>query len=78
MIHFIINFLCIQFPDEANRHDNPSTIENSNEIYPHLLVQLLAVAFGWMKVSGDFKINISPRLEAILVVIILHDFTGNI
>ena len=36
----------------------------------------MAVALGWMKVSGDFKINISPRLEAILVVIVLHDFTG--
>ncbi len=70
-------FLYDKFPDEADRDDNPSTIENADEIYPHLLVQLLAVGFGWMKVSGDFKINISPRLEAILVVIVLHDFKGN-
>ena len=61
-------------PAENDRVESPSLITKADEIYPHLLVQLLAVGFGWMTVTGDFKINISPRLEAILVAIILNDF----
>jgi hypothetical protein len=46
------------------------------DVYPHVLVQLLAVALGWMEPEGNFKYNISPRLESILVAVILNDFSG--
>jgi hypothetical protein len=53
-----------------------SVITDIKDIYPHVLVQLLAVALGWMESEGNFKYNISPRLESILVAVILNDFTG--
>ena len=47
-------------------------MDDMNGVYPHLLVQLLAVVLGWMDPEADFKLNISPRLESILVAIILQ------
>ena len=53
-----------------------SVITDIKDIYPHVLVQLLAVALGWMEPEGNFKYNISPRLESIIVAVILNDFSG--
>jgi hypothetical protein len=53
-----------------------SVIKDVKDVYPHVLVQLLAVTLGWMEPDGNFKYNISPRLESILVAVILNNFSG--
>jgi hypothetical protein len=53
-------------------------MDDMNGVYPHLLVQLLAVVLGWMDPEADFKLNISPRLESILVAIILNNIDTGI
>ena len=41
-----------------------------------MLVQVLAIALGWMNHEDDFKKTISPILEATLVAILLYDYDG--
>jgi hypothetical protein len=53
-----------------------SVITDVKDVYLHVLAQLLTITLGLMEPDGNFKINISPRLESILVAVILNDLTG--
>jgi hypothetical protein len=43
------------------------------DFYHHASIHLLAVAAGWMSPDAEFKREISPIMEAILIATIVND-----